>query len=297
MAKAEVTVETVRVTHPERVLFPGVGLRKLDLVEYYRRIGAVMLPHLRDRPVMLHRFPRGIGRAGFYQKEVPDSFPRWIRRASVEKEGGRLTHAVCDNVRTLVYLANQGCVTLHTWPSRADRPRQPDRMIFDLDPSREDFAGVREAALALRGLLDELGLAPFLMTSGSRGLHVVVPLRRGPDFDEVRALAFRMARVLVERQPRRLTVEARKEKRRGRLYLDVLRNAYAQTSVAPYAVRAKPGAPVAAPIAWAELDEPGMGPQRHDTRSVFEALERRGDPWQGIGRHGRSLARAEQRLG
>jgi bifunctional non-homologous end joining protein LigD len=172
------------LTHPDKVLFPADGYTKADLVAYYRRVADVMVPHLRGRPLMLQRLPDGIGGAGFYQKDAGDYFPEWIRRVEVSKEGGRVTHVVCDDEATLAYLAGQACITPHVWLSRADRLEYPDRLVFDLDPSGSDFAAVRATARELRELLDELGLVPFVQTTGSRGLHVVVPLDRSADFDE-----------------------------------------------------------------------------------------------------------------
>jgi bifunctional non-homologous end joining protein LigD len=287
---------TVELVNRDKVLFPADGITKGDLIEYYRRIGKAMLPHARGRPVTMHRFPDGIETEGFYHKEVPDHFPDWIRRVTVPKEGGEITHAICDNVATLVYLANQGCITPHLWLSRADRPRHPDRMIFDLDPATEDFDAVRRAARDLSDFLDELGLAVFLQTTGSRGIHVVVPLDRSAGYDVARAFARDVARVLAGRDPKRLTTEMRKARRRDRIFLDTMRNAYAQTAAAPYSVRPRPGAPVATPIDRAELDDPDLGPRRYTIRNIFRRLARKRDPWAGIGRHARSLESPRRRL-
>jgi bifunctional non-homologous end joining protein LigD len=286
---------TVEISRPDKVLFPESGVTKLDLADHYRAVAPALLPHVRDRPVSMQRFPGGIGEPGFYHKDVPDHFPPWIRRVRIPKKGGSLQQLVIDEAATLIYLADQACITPHVWTSHADRLREPDRVVFDLDPPWEDaeaaFDEVRWAAHTLRDALDALGLASFVMTSGSRGLHLHVPIRRGPDVDRVRAFARDLAELLAGRHSDRLTVETRKEKRGDRIYLDVLRNGYAQTAVAPYAVRPRPGAPVATPIAWHELDERGMGPRRFRIGDLPRRLERAGDPWKGMGRHGRALAR------
>ncbi|HLK56698.1 MAG TPA: non-homologous end-joining DNA ligase [Chthonomonadaceae bacterium] len=288
--------DLVSRTHPERVLFPQDGISKGDLMDYYLAVSVAMLPHMRDRPLHMQRFPRGIGEEGFVQKEAPDFYPDWITRVTVEKEGGRLTQVICDNAATLLYLANQACITPHVWLSRKDRLHAPDRMIFDLDPAEDDFEIVRATARTLRSLLDQIGLPAFVMTTGSRGLHVSVPLQRNADFDMMRAFAQEIAAELARRDPERLTTEQRKEARRGRLFLDVGRNAYAQTAVAPYAVRARPGAPVATPLDWSELEDPQLHARCFTLRSFPRRLDERGDPWREIAQQATSLAAPQRRL-
>ena len=287
---------TVELSSLDKVLFPDAGVTKGDLVEHYRAVADRMVPHLKGRPVSMQRFPNGIQEEGFFQKAAPDYFPEWIERVTVRKEGGTVEHVVCDNAATLVYLANQNCITPHVWLSRADRPDHPDRLIFDLDPPRDDFDAVRFAAHKLRELLGELGLDPFLLATGGRGLHLLVPLDRSSDFDAVRLFARDVADLLAARHDDRLTTEPRKNKRRGRLFLDTLRNAYAQTAVPPYAVRARPGAPVAMPIAWDELSDRGLRASSWNTRNVLPRLAPKNDPWKGMGRRARSLAGPRRKL-
>lgn len=281
----------VKITHPERVLFPDAGITKGDLIHYYREISATMLPYLKDRPVTLQRFPEGIDQEGFFQKQTPDYFPDWIRRAQIDllEEDEDQQQVVADSEDTLVYLANQAVITLHAWLSRADRLHYPDRMIFDLDPTDSDFGKLRATARLLREMLEEAGLAAFLMTTGSRGLHVVAPLERSAEFDEVRAFARELAEAAAARRPKELTTEVRKEDRQGRMFVDYLRNSYAQTAVSPYSVRAKPGATVATPLLWEELDERGMTSGRFNTRNIFERLEKRGDAWKGMSAQAKPL--------
>jgi bifunctional non-homologous end joining protein LigD len=289
---------SVEIHRPDKVLFPGGGhdkeYTKHDLVAYYRDIAPFMLPHLRGRPLMLERHPDGIDGPRFMQKNTPEHYPDWIQRVEVSKEGGTVTHVVCDDAATLVYLADQACLTLHRWLSRTGRLDRPDRLVFDLDPSVDDFAAVREAARLMGELLDELHLPSALMTTGSRGLHLVVPLNGHHDFDEVRDFAKDVADTLAEAHPDRLTTAARKNERGDRLYLDVQRNAYAQTAVAPFTVRAKPGAPVAVPITWEQLDQPGLDARRW---SIADAVEQaQGNPWAGVMSRGRALGPARRRL-
>src|SRR5215213_10200677 len=222
----------VRLSNPAKLLFPDDGVTKADLAAYYAEIAPAMLPHVRDRPLNLWRWNAGIDKPVVVQQEIPKGAPDWVRRVTVSRrKGGDVTHAVGGEAATLVWLANQNCITPHAWQSRADRPDRPDRVVFDLDPPDEDtdgrhFPAIRAGALELGTLLRELGLEPFAKTSGSRGLHVVAPLRRGAHADEVRATAGLIAERLADRRPDELTTAWRKEKRGGRVLVDVARNTY-----------------------------------------------------------------------
>ncbi|MER7572192.1 non-homologous end-joining DNA ligase [Streptomyces sp. NPDC126514] len=289
---------TVELHRPGKVLFPGDGgtkeYTKADLVDYYRSVAPFMLPHLRGRPLMLERHPDGLDGPRFMQKNTPESYPEWVTRVEVPKEGGTVCHTVCDDTATLVLLADQACLTLHRWLSRAGRLDRPDRMVFDLDPAGDDFGQVREAARLLGELLDELDLPSALMTTGSRGLHVIVPLNGHHDFDEVRAFSRDVADTLASAHPDRLTTAARKKDRGERLYLDIQRNAYAQTAVVPFTVRARPGAPVAVPVDWAALDDPELHARRW---TIADAVDQaRTNPWAGLLGRGRALGPARRRL-
>ncbi|MFE7076339.1 non-homologous end-joining DNA ligase [Streptomyces sp. NPDC057620] len=292
---------TVEVHRPDKVMFPATGgakeYTKADVVAYYREIAPFMLPHLRGRPLMLERYPDGLDGQKFMQKNVQDHYPDWIRRVEVPKEGGTVLHPVCEDTATLVYLADQAALTLHRWLAKvssdgtADRP---DRLVFDLDPATDDFEPVRDTARLLGELLDQLRLPSALMTTGSRGLHIVVPLDGRHGFDEVHTFAKDVADTLTEAHPDRLTTEARKKDRGDRLYLDIQRNAYAQTTVAPFTVRARPSAPVAMPVAWDQLEDAELGPRRW---TIADAVDQaRTNPWSGLLRSGRALAPARRRL-
>ena len=287
----------IRISNPDKLLFPGRAngdeasgrgrITKLDLAAYYAAVEPAMRTHVDDRPLNVWRWNAGIERPVVVQQEIPKGVPDWVRRVDVPRrgKGGTVCHAV-GGAQVCVALAQFNCVTPHAWTARADRPDQPDRLVFDLDPPDEDasahFAIIRSGARALGELLRELGLEPFAMTSGSRGLHVVAPLRRRQDSDTVRTRAGELAEALVERHPDGLTTAWRKEKRGGRVLVDVARNTYGQTTVAPYAVRALPGAPVAAPLAWEELDDPDLHPRRWTLATMPGRLEASGDPWAGI---------------
>ncbi|MEW2527711.1 non-homologous end-joining DNA ligase [Streptomyces sp. NPDC047071] len=294
---------TVALHRPQKPFVPdGTGsapYTKGDLFDYYRAVAPFILPHLRGRPLMLERHPDGITGPRFMQKDTPEHYPDWITRAEVPKQGGTVTHTVCDDSATLLYLADQACVTLHRWQSRVGRLDRPDRMVFDLDPAGDGtpqaaYGPVREAAGLLGELLDRVGLPSAVMTTGSRGLHVVVPVNGRHHVDDVRAFAKELTEVLAAAHPDRLTTAVRKKDRGGRLYLDVQRNGYAQTAVAPFSVRARPGAPVAVPLAWEQLDAPGTHAARW---TIADAVEQaRGDPWAGLLRSPRALGPARRKL-
>ena len=281
----------IAITNPQKVLFPDDGITKGDLVEYYRRIADRMIPQVRDRPLHMNRFPDGIGRIVIQQKRIPDSFPQWIKRATVDlHRGGTITHAVIDNAATLVYLANYNMITAHVWLSRMEAPEQPDQLIFDLDPSDEDFRLVRRTAISLRTLLEELRLVAFVKTTGSRGLHVVVPISIAPSFEEVHVFADVIAQRLAAGDPDHLTTEFIKQKREGRLFIDVNRNAYGQTVVAPYSVRAKRSGPIAVPIAWADVESDALRPDGVTMGNVWDWLQGR-DDWKELEQMRRPLPR------
>lgn len=300
MAREQIEVgsRTIEVANLNDVIFPGEGITQGDLIDVYRRLADTILPHLEERPLTMQRFPDGIDDGGFYQREAPDYFPDWIKRVSikVKEEGQEQPEVVCEDEATLVYLVDQGLVTPHVWLSRVDKLDHPDKLIFDLDPSDSDFEPVRLAARLLHDLLEDIGLVPFVMTTGSRGAHVVAPLDRSADFDTVRAFAKDVADLLARRHPDDLTVEMRKEDRGDRLFLDYLRNAYGQNSVAPYAVRAKPGAPIAAPLDWDELSDRQLQSQTYKVENIFRRLGQKEDPWLGYLRHARSLTGPRSRL-
>jgi bifunctional non-homologous end joining protein LigD len=244
------------------------------------------------------RYPDGLDGQRVFQKNAPSYFPGWIRRVRVGKEGGEVEHVLCDKPATLVYLANQACIEIHAFLSRVDKLGAPDQMVFDFDPpDGERFGDVRRAALWARDLLDgELGLTSFVRTSGGRGLHVHVALNRRAEFEEVREFAHHAAEVLARRHPDAITVEQRKDKRGSRIYADVMRNAYAQTVTASYGVRARPGAPVATPLSWAEVEDDGLAPGRFTIATIRARLDGGTDPWADFAESRHGLGQAAKRL-
>jgi bifunctional non-homologous end joining protein LigD len=272
--------DDVKLSHPDKVLFPADGLTKADLAAHYVRVAEAMLPHVKDRPMNLWRWNNGIDGERVVQQSLPKGAPDWVARVEVSRrKGGNIFHGLINDARTLRWLAQQNCITPHVWNSRADKLDRPDRIVFDLDPTVEDFAVVREAALTVAEVLRELGVEPFAMVSGSRGIHVYAPLKRTRTADEIRAAAQTIAERVVERRPETLTTAWRKEKRDGKILVDVARNTYGQTVVAPYAVRALPGAPVATPVTWDEVADAALHPQGFKLREMGERLRGAGDPW------------------
>ncbi len=287
--------QRIAITHPDKVMFAKPPITKLELAQHYDRVGAAMLPHVRGRPLALEVFPGGTSERGFFVKQAPAHFPDWVHTAEVPKKGGSNRQVVVENAATLVFLANQNVVTPHIWLSRIDDLRKPDRLIIDLDPSPGvSFADVRAAAREAGARLRDVGLTPYAMLTGSRGIHVVCPLRRGPTFGDVHGFARRIAEEMVDEDPGRLTLEWHRDERGARIYLDVNRINYAQHAVAPYAVRPRPGAPVAMPIHWAELDDADLTADTFTIATAADRLRADGDAWKGIGRHARALPAAER---
>lgn len=291
----------VGLSNTDKVLYPGDEITKGDLIEYYGEMAGRMLPYLRDRPIAMARYPDGIAGHRIFQKNVPDNFPDWVTRVEVKKQDGVLRQVICDKPATLVYLANQACIELHVFLSRLHRLDHPDQLVIDLDPADADhFGDARIAALRLGELLaDELGLTAFVNTTGGKGLHIHVPLRAENDFGTVRRFARRVSELLAARNPDLVTTQQRKDKRDCRVYLDIMRNGYAQTIVAPYVVRARPGAPVATPLHWYEVADGGLEPRRFTLRTVrgrLGELDQAGDPWAGLTKRRYSLTTAQTRL-
>jgi bifunctional non-homologous end joining protein LigD len=284
------------ITHPDKVLFPDDGITKGELASYYEMIAPVMVPHMRNRPVTMERYHRGIGVPGFFQKDVSKGFPEWLQRVEVPKKGGTVHHPIVTDTRSLLWLANQNCITPHVWTSRAPNLYYPDICVFDLDPSEENPERLRTAALQLRDCLAELGLPSWLKTSGSKGFHIVIPLDGKSDMGEVSAFAQTVGSVLVTRDPENLTQEFHKVDRGRRILVDTGRNGYSATFAAAYAVRAKPGAPVSAPCTWDELQRGEAGPRTFTLRTMRERIESAGDVWAEIRKRKRSLKRAIEKL-
>jgi bifunctional non-homologous end joining protein LigD len=279
------------ITHPEKVLFPDDGITKGDLSSYYEAMAPFILPHLRGRPVTMERYPAGIGKQGFWQKDVSKGFPEWLERVKVPKKDGVVHHPVITDARSLLWVTNQNTITQHVWTSRVPDLHHPDICVFDLDPSQDDPAAVRATAIGLRDLLEELTLLSWIKTSGSKGFHIVVPLDGKTHMTQVARFANAVGTLFVSRAPDHLTQEFSKADRRGRIYVDTGRNGYSATFAAAYTVRAKPGAPVSAPCTWQEVERGEVDPRVFTLRNMPERVAKVGDLWADMRRRGRSLKR------
>jgi bifunctional non-homologous end joining protein LigD len=285
------------ITHPDKVLFPDDGITKGELASYYEAIAPVLLPHIRNRPVTLERYPAGIGKKGFWQKDVSKGFPDWLQRVAVPKKDGTVHHPLVTDIRSLLWVVNQNTITPHVWVTRVPDLYHPDVCVFDLDPSRDDEPEVlRHATLALRDLLEQLGLPSWVKTTGSKGFHIVVPLDGSARTDEVERFAHAVGRLMVARDPEHLTQEFSKADRGGRILVDTGRNGYSATFATAYAVRAKAGAPVSAPCTWQEVERGEVLPRSFTVRTLPERVSRVGDLWSDMKRRRRSLTRAQARL-
>ena len=289
----------VQITNPDRILFPRSKITKKNLVDYYQHIAPYMLSYLKNHPITMHRYPEGIKHEGFYQKNASEYFPAWIETVAIQKASGEPVHyVIIKNAATLVYLANQACITPHMWLSKKDKINIPDRMIFDFDPSHAaiNFHDLAQNALMLKELLADIGLPAFVMITGSRGLHVYVPLKRLASFDVVRAFSQKIGTYMVSKNPKVLTMEIRKNKRRKKIFIDTLRNSFGATAVVPYAVRAHEGAPVATPLHWHELSAKKLTAQAYTIKNIFKRLDSIDDPWDTMFEQASSLGKAEKKL-
>ena len=284
------------ITHPEKLLFPEDGITKGDLAAYYEAIAPVMLPHLRGRPITMERYPTGIDKPGFWQKDVSKGFPPWLKRVKVPKKGGSLHHAVVTDLKSLLWVTNQNTITHHVWTSRVPDLAYPDVCVFDLDPSKEDLEALRAAAVGLRDLLDKLGLPSWIKTTGSKGFHIAVPLDGRTHISQAARFANEVGALFVSLAPDQLTQEFSKEDRGGRIYVDTGRNGYSATFAAAYTVRAKPGAPVSAPCTWEEVERGRVHPKSFTLRNMAGRIAKAGDVWADMRRRGRSLAKPIERL-
>ncbi len=291
----QVVIAGVRVTHPERVLFEELGLTKQSLARYYESVAEWMVPEIRDRPLSLVRCPQGPGQGCFYQKNIDEKFSAEIERVPVELGGGGV-YAAASTAAAVVGLVQMGVIELHAWGSTTRDLSKPDRMIFDLDPDTAvPWREVMAAAQLLRDRLADLGLVSFVKTSGGKGLHVVVPISRRHEWDEVKEFSRAVSAALATEDPKRFTIKMAKRERVQRIYIDYLRNSEGATAVAAYSVRARTGAPVATPLHWDELGG-RLKPTQFTAATVARRLQGlRSDPWKAMPRTAQTLTVAMKR--
>ena len=282
------------ITNPDKVFWPDEGYTKLDLARFYDAVFPKLKPYVADRMLTMERCPDGLRGECFYQKEAPKNLPPGTPTQAIKHSNRNVRYVVGGSLETQLALVNLGCIPVHVWGSRAGHERQPDWMVFDLDPSSKEFAAVARAALLVKEALDQLDLVSFPKTSGSRGLHVFVPLRVGPDFDEVLRFAREICERLAAAHPRELTVEQRIENRGNRVYLDSFRNSFGATVVAPYSVRRRPGAPFSMPLRWSEV-KPSLVPSDFNIGNYEKRLAAR-DPWEDFFASRQSIKSAAKEL-
>ncbi len=245
---------TIKLTNRDKVFWPEEGYTKGDLLDYYQAIAPWMLPFLRDRPLVLDRYPNGITGKSFFQKNAPEKAPPQLRTLRLKSEEREIDYILCDDAGGLLYLVNLGAIPFHVWSSRVDAVDRPDWCILDLDPKTAPFAHVVRIALAIRDLCEEIGITPYIKTSGGSGLHVLLPMGRLLTHEPVRQFAELMAGVIVRRLPDIATTARAIPARGGRVYVDALQNGRGKLLAAPYCVRPRPGATVSTPLDWKEVN-------------------------------------------
>jgi bifunctional non-homologous end joining protein LigD len=256
------------------------------------------MPYLLDRPQSLHRFPDGIQKAGFFQKDVGTKIPEWLNTVQVPLETGtrKIRYLVCTDLASLAYMVNLGCIEMHPWFSRVGKLDNPDYLVLDLDPEGVKFDGVVETALVVKKLLDRAGAPCFCKTSGATGLHIFVPLKAKYDYDVAKNFAHLIARMVNAELPRLTSLERSPEKRKKKVYIDFLQNTKGQTVVAPYSVRPRPGAPVSTPLEWDEL-RAGLDPKEFTIQTIFQRLKKKGDLFKKVLGPGIDIEAGLEKLG
>ena len=291
VVRSKTAKQEVRITHPERIVFPGTDYSKQDVADYYRAVMPWMLPELADRPLSLLRCPSGAGSACFFQKHHAGTLGGDVRAISIrEKDGASDDYLYVDNERGVLELVQMNALEFHPWGARADDPERPDRLVFDLDPAPGiDWKTLKSAALEVREHLHKVGLESFLRLSGGKGVHVVVPIRPGPSWQDAKAFCEALAGAMAALKPARYLATASKAKREGRIFIDWLRNARGATSVASWSLRAREGAPVSMPLRWEEFAKVS-GPNAFDLAAAIKrAKTLRKDPWEGFAQLRQSL--------
>lgn len=289
----------IQLTHLDKIYWPDDGYTKGDLLRYYFKVSKYILPYLRDRPLILKRYPDGIEGESFHQHDV-DEAPEDLRLVSIEMgDGHKVDYLVGGDLATLLYTANLGAIECHPWHSRIDNLDRPDWIVFDLDPGEgATFDRVCEVALKVRDLLESVGLASYAKTSGSRGIHVFVPLRAEHDYDQAARFAARIASAVARENPAIATVERTLQRRRaGQIYVDHLQNARGKSIVAPYSVRPRPGATVSTPLEWQEVIDRKIGPQDFTIETVLQRISEKGDPFKPVLRQKQRLRQAIKKIG
>jgi bifunctional non-homologous end joining protein LigD len=297
-ANLKIGKHLLSLSHLDKLYYPDDGYTKGDLIEYYYDISKYILPYLKDRPLIMKRYPNGIQGSSFHQHDV-DEAPDYVRTVRLDVvEGHAVDYAVCDNVATLLYLSNLGAIERHPWHSRISNLDRPDYFIFDLDPGEGvAYDTICELAIKTKEVLERLGLASYVKTSGSRGIHIYAPIKTAYSYEEVADFAEQVAAMIARKNPHMATVErALRQRKRGQIYLDHMQNARGKSVVAPYSVRPKPGATVSAPLEWGEVERAKITPQDFTIRTMVKRLEDKGDLFKEVLKNRQSLDEARQKV-
>ncbi|OJW53299.1 MAG: hypothetical protein BGO67_00925 [Alphaproteobacteria bacterium 41-28] len=286
----------IELSHLDKVLFPKSEITKEELVNYYNNINSIVLPLYKNRPLTMERCPDGIDKQNFIQKDAPSYFPPWIDRYELKKEKGTIKQVLVNNAATLVYLANQACITFHLALSKVDKIHYPSYLIFDLDPSIEDIMLLKKVVKYVKELIDLLELKGFIKTTGSRGFHIYISLKREHTFEKVHDFAKVFATYLAKKYPQEITIEQSKARREKRVLIDYARNSYGLSAVAPYSIRAIEGAPIATPLDWEELKDKDLNSQSYNIKNIYDRLKTKKDPWKEMETYHFSLDSAQSKL-
>lgn len=287
------------ITHPEKIYWPDEHITKGELIDYYRNIAPYILPYMKNRPLSLRRQPNGVKDEGFFQKDAGDSTPEWVKTVEIlaESTGKMVNYHIVNDVESLLYVANLGCIEMNPWNSTINKLDNPDYIVMDIDPSdKNTFDDVIDVALTIKELLDEMEAEGFCKTSGSSGMHVYIPFGKKYNYDQARDFAEMLAHLVTERLPKITTLERSLSKRRNdQIYVDYLQNRIGQTLACAYSARPKPGATVSAPLEWSEVAH-GLSPKDFTIRNIFDRLEKKGDLFKGVLGKGIHLNKALQKL-
>lgn len=297
MDSIKINNRAISLSNLDKIWFPKSKISKGEIITYYAQMAKYQLPIIKNHLLTMQRYPDGIKGEAFYQKNASDYFPSWIKTFPVEKsEGGTVDYVVATNEQTIVYLVNQATLTLHYWLSKYTKLHYPDRIIFDLDPSVNNFSRIKAAALLIKKICEDLGLPSYAMTTGSRGIHIYIPLKPGHTFEDVDIVASFIAHKMIEERPKEFTLEVRKNKRGTKIFIDTLRNRYNATAVVPYSVRAYEKAPVAMPLWWDEIDSK-LTAQTFTIHNAYEHLKKVGNPWKSMNAKAVSIKRLIKKIG
>jgi len=279
----EIDGRVLTLSNLDKMMWPEENITKAHLIKYYLDLAPVLLPYIRNRPLVMKRYPDGIQGDFFYQKECPDYAPDWVETYSVKHTHKVINYIVCNDTPTLAWMAGQGCLEIHAWLSRVDEIDCPDLAVFDLDPAEGvSFSAVKQVALIVRGVLEQFEIIGFPKTSGSSGMHVFIPLEADYSFTRVTEAMKYLAELILRAYPDLVTVERSKAKRKGKVYLDYLQNGRGKTMAFPYSLRPLPGAPVSTPLTWDEVEYQDFNHACYNMQNISQRINRFGDPYSDI---------------